>query len=95
MTLEEYLQVLDWTGREIRADKRGAIPADLQPILERLQVRHMARIKPCRPSVSRFLLALQAEGNCATSTACQLLPTRPSGRCVGTAGDLDSGYPEG
>ena len=39
MTLEEYLQLLDWTGREIRADKRGAIPADLQPILERLQVQ--------------------------------------------------------
>ncbi len=38
MTLEEYLQLLDWMGREIRADKRGAIPADLQPILERLQI---------------------------------------------------------
>jgi len=38
LTLDEYLQLLDWTGRAIRADKRGAIPADLRPILERLQV---------------------------------------------------------
>ena len=28
--------VLDWTGREIRVDKRGAIPAELDPILNRL-----------------------------------------------------------
>jgi len=32
------LQLLDWTGRAVRADKRGAVPADLRPILERLQV---------------------------------------------------------
>jgi hypothetical protein len=28
--------LLDWTGREIRADKRGAIPDHLAPIIERL-----------------------------------------------------------
>jgi hypothetical protein len=39
MTLEEYLALLDWTGRELRADKRGAIPAELLPILERLQIQ--------------------------------------------------------
>jgi hypothetical protein len=33
-----YLQLLDWTGRQLRADKRGAIPAGLAPILERLQI---------------------------------------------------------
>jgi hypothetical protein len=38
MSLDEYLQVLDWCGREIRGDKRGAIPAALPPILERLGV---------------------------------------------------------
>lgn len=39
MTLEEYLMLLDWTGRQVRADKRAAIPAELQPILARLQIQ--------------------------------------------------------
>ena len=39
MTLEEYLTLLDWTGRQLRADKRAAIPAELQPILARLQIQ--------------------------------------------------------
>ena len=30
--------LLDWTGRELRRDKRGAIPEDLAPILDRLGV---------------------------------------------------------
>ena len=38
ITLAEYLRLLDWTGRQIRRDKQGAIPADLAPILERLHV---------------------------------------------------------
>jgi hypothetical protein len=38
MTLEKYLQLLDWSGREIRGDKRGAIPAELAPIIERLNI---------------------------------------------------------
>ena len=38
LKLDQYLQLLDWTGRQVRADKRGAIPAELAPILERLQV---------------------------------------------------------
>ena len=36
MTPEQYLEVLDWTGRQLRADKRGAIPTTLPPILERI-----------------------------------------------------------
>ena len=36
MSEEQYLSLLDWTGRQIRSDKRGSIPADLAPILERL-----------------------------------------------------------
>jgi len=38
MSFGEYLNLLDWTGRQLRADKRGAIPADLAPILERLHI---------------------------------------------------------
>jgi REP element-mobilizing transposase RayT len=36
--LEDYLELVDWTGRILRDDKRGAIPAHLPPILERLQI---------------------------------------------------------
>ena len=36
--LEDYLQLVDWTGRIIREDKRGAINQNLPPILDRLTI---------------------------------------------------------
>ena len=36
--LEDYLELLDWTGRSVREVKRGSIPAHLAPILERLHI---------------------------------------------------------
>ena len=36
--LGEYMDLLDWTARQVRTDKRGAMPADLEPIMERLGV---------------------------------------------------------
>jgi len=33
-----YLKLLDWTGREIRAGKRGHLSDDLRPVLERLDL---------------------------------------------------------
>ena len=36
--LNEYLDLVDWTGRILREDKRGAIGALLPPILERLSL---------------------------------------------------------
>ncbi|MCY2994630.1 MAG: hypothetical protein NTY19_43230 [Planctomycetota bacterium] len=33
-----YLRLLDWTRRQARPDKRGQIPGELAPILERLQL---------------------------------------------------------
>ena len=36
MRLDDYLKILDWTGRQVRRDKRGAIPTEVAPILERL-----------------------------------------------------------
>ena len=37
MSLDQYLQLLDWTSRQIRRDKAGRIPAECAPILERLE----------------------------------------------------------
>lgn len=34
--LDDYLQLLDWTGRILRTNKRGSINTNLPPILERL-----------------------------------------------------------
>ena len=37
MSLDQYLQLLDWTGSQWRSDKRGSLPKGLDPMLERLQ----------------------------------------------------------
>ena len=37
MSFELYLKLLDWTGRQIRRDdKKGRIPVELAPIMERI-----------------------------------------------------------
>jgi REP element-mobilizing transposase RayT len=36
--LTDYFDLVDWTGRAMRADKRGAIPDTLPPILARLNI---------------------------------------------------------
>lgn len=33
---EDYLNLLDWTGRVVRLDKRGAIPDEYPPIFDML-----------------------------------------------------------
>jgi len=38
LSLDVYLELLDWTDRQVRERKRGAIRADLRPILERLHI---------------------------------------------------------
>ncbi|WP_237057155.1 transposase [Microbulbifer sediminum] len=36
--LSDYLELVDWSGRSLREDKRGAVDGKLPPILERLQI---------------------------------------------------------
>ena len=36
--LTDYLELVDWSGRILRADKRGAIAEDTPPILQRLKI---------------------------------------------------------
>ena len=39
VTLDDDLTLVDETGRIVRGDKRGAIPANLAPILDRLRIK--------------------------------------------------------
>ena len=45
ISLEEYLEVLDLTGREIREGNKGSIPENLKPILKRLEINEEKWIK--------------------------------------------------
>jgi len=36
--LQDYLELVDWTGRQLRHDKRGNIDQKIPPILERLNI---------------------------------------------------------
>jgi len=45
---EHYVMLLDWTCRELRADKRGAIPDHPAPIMERLGVNRSNWVETVR-----------------------------------------------
>jgi hypothetical protein len=38
MSFDEYRRLLEWTGRQKRSDKRGSIPEDYAPVLERVGI---------------------------------------------------------
>lgn len=40
--LRDYLQLVEWTGRQLREDKRGSIPSSLLPLLQRLRIEPSA-----------------------------------------------------
>ena len=65
MPFSEYLLLLDWTGRQVRADKRGAIPEVLAPIFSRL-------------NLSKRKLA---GSSCTTSVANSGVPQEPWRHC--------------
>lgn len=39
VSMEQFLELVDWTGRQVHAGKAGVIPASLAPILQRLGLR--------------------------------------------------------
>ncbi len=45
--LIEYIQLVDWTGRQIKTGKRGYISRDIPPILEKLNIRTAAWLHNC------------------------------------------------
>ena len=42
MTAADYLQLLDWTARQVAPGKRGSTPEEVPPIFERLQIKPTA-----------------------------------------------------
>ena len=38
LSLEDYLMLLDWTGRQVVRGKPGRVPVELAPILQRLGI---------------------------------------------------------
>ena len=54
MSFAEYLQLFEWTGRQVREDKTGVIPGSLAPILDRLQVSHENWLKLVQDFRRRF-----------------------------------------
>ena len=58
------IQLLDWCGREIQGDKRGAIPATLPPILERLGVVEEELIETVRDFPRCFRRLAESDPMC-------------------------------
>ena len=50
----DYFELLDWTGRAIREDKRGYIPPEIRPILQELGVQEKNWVKSVKYFGSRF-----------------------------------------
>jgi REP element-mobilizing transposase RayT len=77
MTLDQYLQQVDWTGRQLRLDKPGHIPEHLDTILTRLDcsleswldlVSNFRRRFPTEAGRPETLLTVsQLRRNCRTS----------------------------
>lgn len=43
----EYIQLVEWTGRQLKAGKRGHISSDIPPIFERLKINTSAWLHNC------------------------------------------------
>ncbi len=74
MTQAEYLSLVDYTGREIRADKRGAIEGPAPAALARLG---------CRPETwTRQVLAVKSDYSWAMAAVeCLIEKATEMGQC--------------
>jgi putative transposase len=84
-SLADYLELTDWAGRAIRHDKSGAIPSQLAPILERLNINPEAwldtvkhynknyyNIVGTREAIKGYSAALDRKWFCLTRSSSQL-----------------------
>jgi len=58
--LPDYLELVDWTGRAVRHDKKGAIPAKLKPIFQRLGLNEQEWLQTIQHFGRRYRLAAGA-----------------------------------
>jgi REP element-mobilizing transposase RayT len=58
--LHDYLNLVDWTGRALREGKKGAIPSDLAPILERIGLNPDAWVTSVRHYNKHYFSVLGA-----------------------------------
>ena len=54
-SLQDYLELVDWTGRIIRQGKRGTIDEDIPAILIRLQIEPEPFVRYMRHESGRFI----------------------------------------
>ncbi|MBQ0753967.1 MAG: transposase [Gammaproteobacteria bacterium] len=54
----DYLELVDWTGRALRQDKRHAIAQSCAPILDRLGISESDWLKHMKPRPNRLLQAV-------------------------------------
>ena len=66
--LGKYLSLLDWTGRQLRAGKRGVIPGHLAPILDRLAVNRDCWLETVE-NFGRWFKRVVGRANSLTSAA--------------------------
>lgn len=59
-TLPDYFELLDWTGRALRDDKRGAIPSHLQPMFQRLGLNENQWVETIQHFGRRYRVAAGA-----------------------------------
>lgn len=53
-SLKDYIELVDWTGRQIRKSKRGYIDCSLPPILTRLEISVDCWLQNCQQLETRF-----------------------------------------
>lgn len=62
LTLVHYLALVDWTGRQIRTNKRGYIDLNVSPILSRLGVDQSEWVRTVMEFSRRFRFAAGSIG---------------------------------
>ena len=83
MSFVEYLQLLDWTGRQQRRDKRGAISPELAPIFERLSLNEESWLQLIHNFRRKFRRAAgrpESLSKEAHKHGCQKMPGLPLSR---------------
>jgi len=63
--LLDYIELLDWTGRQVREGKRGSIDANVPPVLQRLDISPDHWLELCTNFEDRFKGLVGSRSNVA------------------------------